>query len=119
MSRRQRGKSTGEDAKVIDFADSTQLHRVRFIDRSEEWVNLSEVRFKWLSGPTPGAAPNATWRSGLGKDAAVGRRVRVYWPGERPAAGGGSGRLGVRRRRRLRRGRRRTTRRSPRPRARG
>lgn len=78
---RQRGKAVGEDAKVLEYNEHTQLHKVRFTDRSEDWVNLSEVRFKWLSGPPPGAAANATWRGSLAKDAAVGRRVRVYWPG--------------------------------------
>jgi hypothetical protein len=80
---RQRGKATGEDAKVLEYSEQTQLHKVRFIDRSESWVNLSEARFKWLSRPLPGAAPNATWRPSLAKEAAVGRKVRVYWPGER------------------------------------
>jgi hypothetical protein len=50
------------------------------VDKVEEWLNLADIKFKWSQGATPEAAPNPTFKPELCGEAAVGKRLRVYWP---------------------------------------
>jgi hypothetical protein len=50
------------------------------VDRVQEWLSLADIKFKWVQTAPPEAAPNPMFKSELGGEAAVGKRLRVYWP---------------------------------------
>lgn len=72
---------TWEQAKVIDHDQNSGQHQLRFSDASVGWVGLTVLKFRWLGEPPQNAEPNPTFISSPKQEAAVGRRVRVWWPG--------------------------------------
>lgn len=79
----QRGKParpSWERARVIDYDDQTNLHKIRLEDRSEEWVNLSDVKFRWEHRASRESGNNPTYREWCVGQAAVGRKLKIYWP---------------------------------------
>jgi hypothetical protein len=87
-----------EKARIIDYDPAKQRHKLLYITdgRAEEWQSLADVKFKWDGLAPPGAAPNPTYRPGLDREAAVGRRLRLYWPAMQVgAAGPGHGACGA------------------------
>jgi hypothetical protein len=71
-----------EKAKVVEWDGARQQHKLLYITdgRSEEWLSLGDVKFKWEGLAAPGAAPNPTHRPEMEREAALGRRLRLYWP---------------------------------------
>lgn len=75
-------------AEIVRFKPSSKQHLVRYLDRqegsvkhTESWVDLSRSRFQWL-GPVPEVcAPNPSYRKAPKRKAAIGYKVRVFWPG--------------------------------------
>jgi hypothetical protein len=69
-------------AKVQDWDGAKRQHKLLYLSdgRSEEWLSLGDVKFKWEGPPPAGAGPNPTHRPELDRAAAVGRRLRLYWP---------------------------------------
>lgn len=75
------GKQGFEKATILDFDPRTGQHKLRHsVDRVEEWLSLAEIKFKWVQTAPPEAAPNPMFKPELGGEAAVGKRLRVYWP---------------------------------------
>jgi hypothetical protein len=75
------GRQGFEKAQVLDYDARSGQHKLRHsVDRVEEWLNLADIKFKWSAGATPEAAPNPTFKPELCGEAAVGKRLRVYWP---------------------------------------
>lgn len=75
------GKQGFEKAHILDFDPRSGQHKLRHhVDRVEEWLSLADIKFKWTQGATPEAAPNPTFKPELCGEAAVGKRLRVYWP---------------------------------------
>jgi len=69
-----------EAARILSHDAERGLHRLRFAaGGGEEWLRLTDASFRWLNKPASDAASNPTWRGGPTGEAAVGRRVRVYW----------------------------------------
>ncbi|KAF8065602.1 hypothetical protein HT031_003203 [Scenedesmus sp. PABB004] len=77
-----RGGAKGwEAASVVDFSAESGQHRLRFkATKAEEWLCIGDVRLKWAALLPASAAANPTHRPELAREAAVGRRLRVYWP---------------------------------------
>jgi hypothetical protein len=75
------GKQGFEKAHILDFDPQSGQHKLRHhVDKVEEWLNLADIKFKWSQGAAPEAAPNPTFKPELCGEAAVGKRLRVYWP---------------------------------------
>lgn len=75
------GKQGFEKAQILDFDTETGQHKVRHhVDKVEEWLSLSDIKFKWSQVAAADAAPNPTFKAELSGEAAVGKRLRVYWP---------------------------------------
>ncbi|WPT13593.1 Histone-lysine N-methyltransferase ATX2 [Picochlorum sp. SENEW3] len=75
-------------AEIVRFKPSFKQHLVRYLDREEgsvkhkeSWVDLSKSRFQWL-GPVPEVCPpNPSYRKAPKRKAAIGYKVKVFWPG--------------------------------------
>jgi hypothetical protein len=73
-------------AAIADFDAPSGRHKLTYAaeGRGEEWLSLADVKFKWEGGPGSGAAgaggANPTHRPEMDGPAAVGRRLRLYWP---------------------------------------
>lgn len=75
------GQRLFEKATVIDFEASSGRHKVRHsASKAEEWVTLANIKFYWRESAPPEAPPNPTFKQGYCGEAAVGKRLRVYWP---------------------------------------
>jgi len=67
--------------RVEEYDTELDQHRVAYSDGDVEWVRLGKRRFRWLSNPRPGCAPNPSYKGSPRGRTAVGRKVRVFWPG--------------------------------------
>lgn len=71
-----------EKATVLEYDAELGQHKIRYSStKQEEWLFLSDLRFKWTQVLAPNAPVNPTFRPEYSKEAAVGKRVKVYWPG--------------------------------------
>lgn len=61
------------------------MHRVAYDGQQagmkEGWLALGASRFQWLSEPRHGQGPNPTFSTLPSKEALVGARVKIFWPG--------------------------------------
>lgn len=69
-----------EDAVITGYDEATGKHRVK-ASKGVEWVCLRAQKFRWTAAPPDNAPPNPTYAASPHGEAAVGRRVRIYWPG--------------------------------------
>lgn len=75
------GKQGFEKAHIIAFDPDTGQHQLRHhVDRVEEWLSLADIKFKWTQLAAPDAPPNPMFKPEYSGEAAVGKRLRVYWP---------------------------------------
>lgn len=73
-----------EEATLTGFDPATGLHMLKYSAGTEEEVALGPgTRFKWLDEVPEGTEPNPSYASGPKGQEAVGRRIKVYWSGER------------------------------------
>ena len=77
-------------AVVAGYRPESGEHLVRYADPAaaasadqppERWVKLGALRFQWLREQPAGAAPNPTAAGAPSGEGAVGRRLKVFWPG--------------------------------------
>lgn len=75
-------------AEIVRFKPSFKQHLVRYLGRQEgsvkhkeAWVDLSRSRFQWLGPVSEVSVPNPSYRKAPKRKAAIGYKVRVFWPG--------------------------------------
>lgn len=83
------------EARVADFDAATGHHRLAFspaappaaapqdatVARPDEWAALASLRFVFAGDPASAADPNPSYDAAPKGADAVGRRLRIYWPG--------------------------------------
>jgi hypothetical protein len=69
------------EGRVEEYDAERDQHRVAYADGDVEWVRLGKRRFRWRSNPRPGCAANPSFKGSPRGRSAVGRKVRVFWPG--------------------------------------
>jgi len=69
------------EGRVEEYDAERDQHRVAYVDGDVEWVRLGKRRFRWRSNPRPGCAANPSFKGSPRGRSAVGRKVRVFWPG--------------------------------------
>lgn len=69
-------------ADVIGFDASNGKHNLRLegAGPEENWTSLGNTKFKWIQRRAD-AAPNPSFLSSPKGEDAVGRKVRIFWPG--------------------------------------
>lgn len=75
------GAKAWEKAQVLEYNVELSQHKLRYNStKSEEWVFLADLKFKWSHVLPPTALANPTYKPEYAGEAGVGKRVRVYWP---------------------------------------
>ena len=78
-SKRSRWSETSE---IIAYEEATGKHSVRIEGSGEvQALSLAQSKFKWVHKAN-NAAPNPSWAGSPQGQEAVGRKVRVFWPGD-------------------------------------
>jgi hypothetical protein len=65
---------------VVGFDSVTCRHCVKFEDEVS-WILLGSSKFKWIGARRNNDTPNPSYKNAPSKDEAVGRKIRVFWPG--------------------------------------
>lgn len=73
-----------EDAMITDFDANTNQHTVVYTQKkvTQQLCLSPPLKFRWNHEAPACQPPNPSFATAPQGEAAVGRRVRVYWPGE-------------------------------------
>jgi hypothetical protein len=76
-------KSTGDWPKgiILAFHKDTNLHTIKSPTSGERTIDLSRIRWQWVKRPTLDSTPNPTFDKKYTGEAAIGCKVRCFWPG--------------------------------------
>eukprot|EP00775_Hariotina_reticulata_P003944 gene3944-4198_t len=75
------GMKAWDKATITEFSAAAGQHKIKYSNnKQEDWHNLCDLKFKWTQVLPPTAPANPTHKPELSREAAVGKRLRVYWP---------------------------------------
>lgn len=75
-----RSRGAWANASIQAFDAATAKHTLCMEGGEIRVVSLGSCKFKWSSRPGPRDPPNPSWASAPRAQAAIGCRVRVFWP---------------------------------------